>query len=123
MVSLGTRKAWMRKTPEMVFHPYFDLLARRAPLLTQRWDAKIYAELGRNPAALSMLKRALRTRGSLGVKILGRRIFDGELWFQIQTPAPDACGEVPPRLAPVTGWIPAYDSDGEPYIWFSPAGC
>ena len=40
-----------------------------------------------------------------------------------QTPVADACGGVPSNASPVTGWIPAYDAEGEPYIWFSSMGC
>lgn len=122
-ISLGTEKAWLRKTSKMVFHRYLDLLTRRAPLLTRNWDAKIYADPGRNPADSPQLKQTLRDRGSMGAKILSRALYEGQLWFQIQTPAPDACGELPLDVSPSTGWIPAHDSQGEPYIWFSSMGC
>lgn len=122
-VSLGTEKAWLRRTPKMAFHPYLDLLTRRVPLLTDRWDARIHAEPGRNPVDSPLLKQALRHHGALGARILTHRIHQGALWFQIQTPQPDACGDVPPGISPSTGWIPAYDSDGEPFIWFSSVGC
>ena len=123
LVSTGTEKAWLQKTASMAFHSYRDLLKRRVPLLAGRWDGKLYVEPGRNAVDSPQLKDAIKTRGSVGVTILTRCLYEGQLWFQIQAPVADACGEVPPNVSPATGWIPAYDAEGEPYIWFSPMGC
>lgn len=122
-ISIGKQKAWLRKTSEMDFYAYLDLLTRRALLLTNRWNGKIYAKLGRDLVASPLLVQALRNRRNIGAKLLMNRMYQGELWLQIQVPVPDTCANVPPKLRPTIGWIPAYDSDGEPYVWFSTAGC
>ena len=77
LVSTGTEKAWLQKTAKMAFHSYQDLLKRRVPLLTGRWDGKLNAEPGRNPAESTQLKEAIRTRGSAGVTILTRCLYEG----------------------------------------------
>lgn len=74
-------------------------------------------------ATVRVDSRITSDRWIIGAKILTHRTYQGELWFQIQTPAPDACGELPPDVRPAIGWIPAYDSAGEPYIWFPSMGC
>lgn len=123
LVSIGRRKAWVRGTPEMVFHLYLDLVTRRPAVLTARWNGVLYADLGHAPAASQALRRALRREGQLGVRILSTRMYNAGLWLQIETPVTDSCGKRPSGLRSKTGWIPAFDDYGEPFLWFSTNPC
>jgi len=123
-VAIGAKqKAWLHKTPQMVFHLYLDLLTRNVPVFTSHWDGRIYGILGHNPSTSAPLRRATRSGKSVAVKILANRRHQGGLWFQIETPVADHCGSLPPKLRPAKGWIPAYTPGGEPNLWFASDGC
>ncbi|HEY3444421.1 MAG TPA: hypothetical protein VGK29_26965 [Paludibaculum sp.] len=123
-VAIGAQqKAWLQKTPQMVFHLYLDLVTRNVPVLASRWDGRIYGVLGHHPSTSAPLQRVMHSGRSVAVKILANRRYKGGLWFQIETPVADHCGALPPNVRPTKGWIPAYTPEGEPNLWFASDGC
>lgn len=114
---LAEGSAWARPAAHGEYLPLARLFEDRAAHFTESWDGRIWKTPGSAPR-----KQAWRSH-DVGVRVLGSRSRAGELWFLIELPAPDACGETAKHVRPVRGWIRAHGTDGRPAIWFASRGC
>ncbi|MBL0155562.1 MAG: hypothetical protein IPP47_00360 [Bryobacterales bacterium] len=122
-VSIGAKqKAWLHKTPQMVFH----LISICSPA-TCPFSPHAGMEESTGPSVTTRpprpLSKGLSQRKKRRSEDPGQSQTPGGLWFQIETPVADHCGALPPKLRPAKGWIPAYAPDGEPNLWFASDGC
>ena len=62
-------------------------------------------------------------RNRLPVEVVAFNEIDGHLWVQVRILDTDPCSEECSGVVSVSGWMPFYDADGMPLIWFYSRGC
>ncbi|MDH3231420.1 MAG: hypothetical protein OEN55_16640 [Alphaproteobacteria bacterium] len=119
-IALQNGAAWVEPLAGAEFHPLEDLIVGRLSFLTGAWDGKICADPGDSGSCREI---GPWVDDELNVTVLGHRETEGRLWFEIEAPTRDTCGEPVPDFSPVRGWISAHHDNGEPAIWFYSRGC
>jgi hypothetical protein len=114
---------WIRRNDAKDFLSYPELLGERLSYILQGWDGTLRETPGASgrviplsPGWKASLNRQLNT------EFLGARRAGNDLWIHIQL-ITERCGQSLAGVTPVTGWIPAYQSNRSPSAWFSSRGC
>jgi hypothetical protein len=113
-IRLDQGDGWIRKEQGGDFYPYEDLV-EALPQLSKAWNGLLY----RTPGGKSK-KPAGQSDGSL--QILDSRVVNGALWFKVRLLDHSPCTDREPDGVD-SGWIPAYNADGDPTVNYSPRGC
>lgn len=123
-IRLVKGSAWVRQTDSTAFLRYPDMLREHLAHTLQTWDGTLRATPGAfgKVTPLSDGWKALLDR-QLSVDYLGSRRVGGELWVQIRLTSEGACGQKRDGVETVSGWIPAYQPDRSPSLWFASRGC
>jgi len=119
-IALEDGAAWVEPLAGAAFHPMETLVAENLSYLTGAWNGMVCAEPGQAGTC-----RAIDPGPGQepGVTVLGHRNIEGRLWFRIELPSRETCGEPVPAIPRTTGWISGHDNNGGPAIWFHSRGC
>jgi hypothetical protein len=119
-ITLPDGAAWIEPLAGAEFHPMETLVAENLSYLTDAWGGMVCAEPGQSGTC-----RKIDAGGGPepGVTVLGHREIAGRLWFQIELPSSETCGEPVPAIPHTSGWISGHDNNGAPTIWFYSRGC
>jgi len=123
-IRLKDGSVWIRRGDQKDFLPYPEILRENLGHTMQRWDGTLRAVPGLSGriAPLPPEWKVLLDR-QLSIEFLGSRNVGNDLWIHIRL-ITGACGQTLEGVkAPVTGWIPAYQSNRSPSAWFSSRGC
>jgi hypothetical protein len=123
-IRLKTGSAWIQHAAPEDFQSYPDMLRKHLPFTLQGWDGTLRATPGVSGKVtpLSSGWKALLDR-QLSVEYLGSRRVGNELWVHICLAKNAPCDFTYEGVTDVDGWIPAYQSNGSPALWFSSRGC
>jgi len=119
-IELQEGAAWVEPMAGARFHSFQELVSGDAAYLTASWTGFACARPGDSG---SCRKAAVAADSRPAVKVLGYREVRGRLWFELEFPVRDACGEPPPAVPPIRSWVPAYGETGKPAVWFHSRGC
>ena len=113
------RFGWIRKSPELTFHPLSGLLSHSLTYLTGRWNKALYAD-----PSLPQSKRVLAiTSEETPIAVASTAMIENKLWVLVVVLQQSPCSstEAPSVLA--SGWVPALANNGLPNMWFYARGC
>ena len=125
-IRLATGSAWIRHDDETDFLPYPEFMRDQLSYVVHTWDGTLRTTPSVSGKVTPLTKgwQEVIAR-SPGIKFLGSRRVAGELWIQIELTTEERCGRERELegMTPVSGWIPAYDKNRTPLVWFSSRGC
>ena len=119
-IRLQDGAAWVAPMAGAQFHPMETLVTEHLSYLTDAWSGTVCAEPGQSGTCR---KFDAGTGREPGVTVLGHRKIAGRLWFEIELPSRETCGEPVPDVPRTRGWVSAHDNNGDPAIWFYSRGC
>lgn len=119
-IALEGAAAWVEPLAGAEFHPMEKLVTENISYLAGAWDGMVCAAPGQSGTCR---KTDAGVGPEPGVTVLGHRNVGGRLWFQIEVPSRETCGEPAPAIPRTRGWIRGHDNNGEPAIWFYSRGC
>ncbi|MCP5346129.1 MAG: hypothetical protein R3F41_00925 [Gammaproteobacteria bacterium] len=112
------RFGWIRISDTYNWHPYETLVVRRLGYLAQGWDGLVWPQPGAgNPSRLSVesdRNQALEVSDSLQI--------GASTWFKVNILDQQGCESSQSKNI-LSGWIPAYGTNGQPAVWFHSRGC
>jgi hypothetical protein len=118
-IALSNGYAWVCPGKNSRFYTLEDLYSNHFTHM-RSWDGYLFPEAGKK---VNGVKFKISEGFEPSVKILAKKIVKGKTWYMIKLPVEDACGDLDKSIIQSTGWVPAYDKDGYPSIWFSSRGC
>ncbi len=116
---------WLPPTSGGRYLPIDDLLVNRLAYLNAHWDGFLWPEAGAGlPMRQPVQGQPDESRIAIPINILESvRLGGTSLWWRLEILQSSPCdGAALPEVA-ITGWIPAYGTDGEPAAWFYSRGC
>ena len=120
-IALENGAAWVEPLAGATFHPMETLVAEKFSYLTDAWNGTVCADPGQSGSCRNI--DAAGVGPEPGVTVLGHREVAGEIWFEIELPSRETCGEPVPVMPRTRGWISGHDNNGELAIWFHSRGC
>lgn len=101
------------------FHPLSELLLRRLSYTTSRWDGMLWPDPGAG------IPRRVDTdaRKTTAIDIIKTTRIADSLWLYIRLHRKDPCAGTSKNTYQASGWIPAWNTDGELTTWFWSRGC
>ena len=123
-IRLKTGSAWVQHATQADFLPYPDMLREYLAHTLQGWDGALRATPGPSGKLTPLPSgwKALLDR-QLSVDYLGSRRIGNGLWVHIRFAAKSSCDFTYKGVTDVDGWIPAYQANGSPALWFASRGC
>lgn len=122
-IRLVKGSAWIRRTDPEEFLPYPDMLREKLAYPLQSWDGTLRQTPGASGAVTPLTSGwKAQLDHQLTIEYLGSRRAGDDLWIHIRLIV-DVCDQKPEGVTPVSGWIPAYQANRSPSVWFSSRGC
>lgn len=123
-IRLMTDSVWVQHAAQEDFLPYPGMLRERLAHTLQGWDGTLRATPGVTGKVTPLPSgwKALLDR-QLSVEYLGSRRVGTELWVHIRLAAKAGCDFTYEGVTDVNGWVPAYQANGSPAVWFASRGC
>ena len=115
-IKLAEGSGWVKASATNKMLPLESLFLSHTPAFSSSWDGLIFD----SPEGVSS---KLTLQALTAVKVLSHESKNGNLWFKIQFPVEDSCGDVNASIEKVTAWIPAYAKRNKPTMWFHSRGC
>ena len=115
-IKLATGSGWVKASFTNKMLPLELLLLSHISAFSDSWDGLVFD----SPEGVSS---KLTLQDFTAVKVLGNESKNDNLWFKIQFPVEDSCGEVSASIEKVTAWVPAYAKVNKPTMWFHSRGC
>lgn len=113
--SLG-ESVWARVTSEMHYHPLETLLPRRLGYLTEDFNGVLWSDPGAGSALRVTVKKEQHVEIERAEKIAD------SLWFYVKILKSNPCEGEAKKVA-ASGWIPAWNAEGQLTSWFWSRGC
>lgn len=121
-IRLHEQSAWLKASVVDEFMPLSDLFEEFVGVTTI--NKSFSGRLVGSPGAITgpILPRVAPNQP---VRVIEIRESLGRSWVQLEVLSNSACtaGKDGPPEVIATGWLPMYDNDGEPTVWFSSRGC
>lgn len=111
---------WLAPTAHAVYYPLATLLVRRLGYLTSAWDGRVWPEPGAGyPLRLHLPKEVQR---ETPIEVIETQQVGDSLWLRIQVFRSEPCSGPAPQKGE-TGWVPAWNAEGELTSWYWSRGC
>jgi hypothetical protein len=121
-IRLDKDSAWVQASPvdrflslDQLFEEFIGVTSVRAP-----FSGRLVVAPGRKPDAASP-----SVTGGQSARVIEIRNVFGETWVQVEIASHSLCdagAKGPPEIIG-EGWMPLYDTKGEPAVWYSSRGC
>ncbi|OQX08064.1 MAG: hypothetical protein BWK76_24040 [Desulfobulbaceae bacterium A2] len=120
-IALSEGYAWVHiQDADSRYLPVEQLLKHSLTYLSGQGSLDLVEIPGRGKPVWS---RSPNIRSKLPVEVVAFSEIAGHLWVQVRILETDSCSEERTGVVSVTGWMPFYDADGMPQIWFYSRGC
>lgn len=116
------RYGWLAPQQAGTYFAYAQLVPRRLNYLTAAWNGLVWPQPGAGLPFRHQPGERAASRAQHPARVLNARHIADSLWFQVEILDREPCGSRQPRSVG-TGWIPAYDDDGQATAWYHPRGC
>jgi hypothetical protein len=123
-IALQRGSAWVAHPNRKDFLPYPELLLNdRLTYIRGDWDGRLWTapETGTRLRMATDSYRELEQ--NIPVDVIAIRRVQQQTWIQVRVTTQCDGPEEKKEETPITGWIPAYRSDGRPSAWFYSRGC
>jgi hypothetical protein len=121
-IRLKDKAAWLKASAVDRFMPLADLYEEFVGVtaISHDFAARLVSEPGSLTGPIMP-----RVSPAQAVRVLEIRDARGQRWVNVEVLSHSACDAAnagPPEVV-ATGWLPLYQANGEPTIWFSSRGC
>ena len=114
--------AWLPASSAGRFWPLSELPVGRLAYLTPTWRGFVWSEPGVGAPFNVYSQPSGAARPKQSVLVLGSHRVGSTLWFRVRVLSASGCDSEVPRVLAI-GWVPAYDTEGQPAVWFHSRGC
>jgi len=120
-IALHKGSAWVKVQNMADFLPVEKLLKEHLTYLRVDLPILIY----NNPDQTTKFKavKAKNTFSNISAEVLAFSRVEGKLWVKVKTHQVDPCDGNKNSIAPILGWLPFHNPQGQPTVWFASRGC
>ena len=121
-INLGKDEAWL-KLPKERFLPINKLLSENLAYIRVSTDSLL--ERAGNSKQFLDKNHAKQNNSTTEApaKILATKRINNELWLHLEIPTINPCTDEVIQKTPKRGWLPFFDKDNIPTVWFYSRGC
>ena len=112
---------WAEAEHAGTWFDYADLPVRRLAYLTESWPGLLWPNAGAGLPTRYSVHGDLQKR-EYAVNVLESTVIGGMPFFRVEYLESSPCEASEPAIRGV-GWVPAYDAEGEPAVWYYSRGC